>query len=233
MTIHGTKLDLAFKALRAAGYLARANFMCCSSCAGSKVANDLSKKIDAAKAAGKTPKLPTGLVFYHGQDNDAVRSFLGQGRSWDRGGDTLYLRFGQIGVSGYGVSGYGDVGKPTIEVGADVCKALKNAGISYKWDGTESACIEVSIKSAFVAPAPVLTGRDLLIATMYGNPGGRTLTTEQYMAVYLACDGYGKVNEKFAKAQRFDRSHVRDSSPEAVAQAVSLIEAFTSEAVAA
>lgn len=223
MTIHGTKLDLAFKALRAAGYLARANFMCCSSCAGSKVANDLSKKIDAAKAAGKTPKLPTGLVFYHGQDNEAVRSFLGQGRSWDRSGDTLYLRFGQIGVSGYG-----DVGKPTIEVGADVCKALKNAKIDYEWDGTESACIEVSIKSAFVAPAPVLAGRDLLIATMYGNPGGRTLTTEQYMAVYLACDGYGAVNEKFAKAQCFDRSHVRDSSPEAVAHAVALIEAFTS-----
>lgn len=225
--INGTKLEVAFKALRAQGYIARANFMCCSNCAGSKVANDLGEKIEKAKAAGKEPKLPTGLVFYHQQDNEAVKSFFGEGRRWDRKGETLYLRFGQIGVSGFG-----DVGKETAEVGQDVCAALKAAGVEYEWDGDENSCIEVLIRSAFVAPVPVLTGRDLLIATMYGNPGGRTLTSEQHLAVYLACDGYGNVNEKFARAQCFDRSHVRDSSPEGVARAVALIESFSLAAAA-
>jgi len=232
MTIAGTKLEVAFKALRATGFFARANFLCCNGCACSDIATRFEEKAKEAKAAGKEPKIPTAYVFYHQQDNEAVKEFFGNGRRWNRRQNeeaTLYLRYGSVDLEGREE-------KDSEEIGAEICAALKNAGITYEWDGDSGKCIEVLIKSAFEAvppPVPVLHGRDLLMATFLDRPGGRKLTSEQFLAVYLACDGYGAVNEKFARAQCFDRSHVRDSSPEAVDRAVAMIEAFTSSAEAA
>lgn len=37
------KLNLAFKALRKLGYIAKQSFMCCSSCAGAQMGHDVQK----------------------------------------------------------------------------------------------------------------------------------------------------------------------------------------------
>ncbi len=69
------KVRQAFRELRKAGYIARMNFWCCSSCAWSDLLSDKSE--EEAKAAK--------VVFFHNQDNE---SFQG-----DRIARTLHLRW--------------------------------------------------------------------------------------------------------------------------------------------
>lgn len=44
------------------------------------------------------------------------------------------------------------------------------------------------------------------------------LPADIFVATYLLCDGYGVIDAKFANDNCFDRSHVRDSSDEAIAR---------------
>lgn len=151
MGITGTKLEKAFKALRSRGYLARANFSCCSSCAGAEIANRLEAKIQKAKDAGKTAKLPEGAVYYHQQDNDAVKSYFNEesrnARRGRVGEQTLCLRYGPVDTTKFG-----EIGKPTVAVGEDLQAALTEAGIPSDWNGSGDSCIIVKVSEAF-APA--------------------------------------------------------------------------------
>ena len=143
MTITGTKLESAFKALRAQGYTARANFKCCSSCAGAALANSLEQKIQKAKDTGKDAKTTKGVVYYHQQDNDAVRAhFAGK-----RGEHTLCLRYGCVDTTKFGT-----IGQTTLEVGYALKTALQNAGITVEWSGNADETIVVNCAEAF-APA--------------------------------------------------------------------------------
>jgi hypothetical protein len=131
-------LNKAFKALRALGMLARQSFLCCSNCAGTALANDAEKMVDA----GKTPK---GCVFYHRQDAAALVP-----PSWDRpwrsrrpaDKRTLMIRYGKLDTNKHG-----NVGLPTVEVGKLVCKTFDECGVPYEWDGNPDSCIQVIVQA--------------------------------------------------------------------------------------
>jgi len=139
--IAGTKLGKVFKELRKAGYVVRANFKCCGSCAGSAIANEISEKIDKAKAAGKEPTLPKGSIFYHQQDAEGIRAAYGR-NGYDPKAK-LYLKFGPVHTK------HGEIGKPSVQAGQDLFYALQAAGIEVEWDGNENQCVAVKIASAF------------------------------------------------------------------------------------
>lgn len=63
-----TSLSKAFKTLRKAGYIAKQNFTCCSSCGWYAIAEELRAKgaDDAAIEGAK-------IVFYHSQDATNLR----------------------------------------------------------------------------------------------------------------------------------------------------------------
>ncbi len=141
--ITGTKLEKAFKALRSRGYLARANFRCCSSCASAEITQRLEAKIQKAKDAGKTAKLPEGVVYYHQQDNAAVTDYYRQG---PRGNQTMCLRYGPVDSEKFGL-----IGKSTVEVGEALLAALVEAGISAEWTGRGEDCIIIKVPEAFAS----------------------------------------------------------------------------------
>jgi len=142
MGIRGTKLDLAFKSLRKQGFVARANFCCCSSCAGAKLANEMEAIADKSTAA-----LPKGLVFYHQQDAAGVREWEEYGRNPREDGD-LYLRFSHVSTAKHGEFG------SMVEVGRALVEALQAAGCTPKWDGNPGLCVTVQYSDAF-APVEV------------------------------------------------------------------------------
>lgn len=112
-----------FKILRKRGYIARANYYCCSSCAGYAIGQRVSDM--AAEKAAKVK----GCVFWNQQDERGIE---------DDG--TLYLAFGNIGSSTHG-----DIGLPTVEVGREVVSLLEQRGLFVKWDGTASSRILVDL----------------------------------------------------------------------------------------
>jgi hypothetical protein len=116
MTTDKDRISAAFKALRKLGYVARQNFMCCGSCAGAAIAEDVERK-------GGNPDTAKS-VYYHQQCNDAFRS----GRYCD--GDltrdlhgVLYLHW------------QGDA--------AEIIAALRAQGLKVEHDGSNVRCIEV------------------------------------------------------------------------------------------
>ena len=125
-----TKLNAAFKALRKEGFLAHQNFLCCSSCAGTQLANTAEK----LKDKGTEIK---GIVFYHRQDAEVLRE-TGRGILRYRRGGNLMIRFGNVDTTKHG-----ELGLPTTEVGAIVCKAFADQGLEFQWNGSESSCIQV------------------------------------------------------------------------------------------
>jgi len=109
LTIHDYKdrLNLAFRAMRKAGLVARQNFACCGTCGS----YEIRRAIDSMPLPrqGKV----TGIAFYHHQDNARMRL---------RGFDGLHLS-------------YGGESLPSIEVGHLVLSCLRQAGIAAEWDG--------------------------------------------------------------------------------------------------
>jgi hypothetical protein len=71
----------AFKALRKEGFIARANFMCCMSCACAEIATKVAAK------GGDPGK--TSYVFWHKQDEEYAFP-----KRWGRKSGSLYLRWG-------------------------------------------------------------------------------------------------------------------------------------------
>jgi len=113
----------AFKNLRKQGLIARANFLCCSNCAGSEIESYVSN-LPEEKA-----KRIKGCVFWHKQDEDDI---------WRHG--EMYLAYGSIDSSKHG-----EVGLPTKEVGELVVRALKEQGLSVEWDGDPHVRILVNM----------------------------------------------------------------------------------------
>lgn len=111
----------AFKSLRKSGFTARANYMCCSSCATSGLANDLTKR-------GKDPDT-ADVVYWHKQDDTAFthgRYGYPMRTSAERQKlhTNLYIRF----------SG------PRPQMIVD---ALKAEGLNVEWNGDPDVCIMV------------------------------------------------------------------------------------------
>lgn len=67
------KLTRAFNALTKAGYFAKRNFWCCSSCAWSAMTTEQSNK----------------AVFYHGQDNDDLKGKNSCHLAWSGDGNEI------------------------------------------------------------------------------------------------------------------------------------------------
>ena len=125
-------LTQAFADLRKMGFIARQNFMCCSSCAGYKIAVDIEKMIKGGKKKEKI----TGCVYYNKQSGKTLRD-----------GGAFYLQYGQVNTEKYG-----DVGLPTVECGRLIVEALVKNGLEVEWDGTEDCAILVKA----VCPKPYL-----------------------------------------------------------------------------
>jgi len=67
---------------------------------------------------------------------------------------------------------------------------------------------------------------ELLRATLYhSSPDARVLTMEEFRRAFLLCDGYGRLTwrEIADLGLEWDWSHVRDSSPEAIAAAAASV----------
>jgi hypothetical protein len=115
------KLIQAFKALRKQGFIARADYLCCSSCAGYAIAEKVSKMTKEKVAKVK------GCVFWHHQDEQNF---------WSNG--HLYLAYGELNSTTHG-----KVGLPTKEEGMIVVKELENQGLKVEWDGDSNSRIKV------------------------------------------------------------------------------------------
>lgn len=98
------KLLLAFSKLRKNGYEAQDNFMCCQSCG----------------AAAMNLKGKKGGVFWHAQDDDALRE-----------NGYVYIAF------------LTKNGKRAEAVGKALVDALRAEGLSVEWNGTEWERVKV------------------------------------------------------------------------------------------
>ena len=109
LTIHDYKdrLNLAFRAMRKAGLVARQNFSCCGTCASYEIRCG----IDDMPLSRQSKVL--GIAFYHRQDAAHMNQ---------RDFDGMYLSFGEGGL-------------PSVEVGHLVLSCLRQAGIAAEWDG--------------------------------------------------------------------------------------------------
>lgn len=135
------RISDAFGRLRRAGMIARQRFLCCGSCAG----YDIAKGIETAIDKGQDPQAILGCVFYTRQDAAALSS---------RTAKTMYLAYGPLDTERHGV-----VGRTADEVGRIVCRALRESGIAYEWDGDPqkriAICVADALQDALPKPAPV------------------------------------------------------------------------------
>lgn len=113
----------AFKAMRKRGYIARSGFMCCRSCAGCAIANDVEAMTEEARSK------VLGVVLTTKQDVEDVETRK-----------TLWVGFGPVGTSKFG-----DVGQEAVEVGGALRAELLAAGVVHDWDGDPASCICVDL----------------------------------------------------------------------------------------
>jgi len=143
-----TYLTEAFKRLRKKGLIARQGFMCCGSCAGTSIGDDVDKML----AQGKPE--PKGAVFYTAQDRSGAQRqlerlhgkmnrYVGIHHAPVGKPVMLYLTYGEI------ENVKGTYGLPTVEVGKMVVEVLDELGISYEWDGDPSRCIKVNVEQGW------------------------------------------------------------------------------------
>jgi Fe-S oxidoreductase len=107
-------LNAAFADLRKQGFLARQNFLCCSTCG----LYDLGYRADELQAKDE---YVAGIVFYHSQDNDDKVD-----------GRKFYLTFLSAAV-----------GMSTKKVGEAVVKILNRNGVKTEWNGKADRRIAV------------------------------------------------------------------------------------------
>ncbi len=133
MTTSKEALTTAFKAMRAAGLIARQGFMCCCNCAGSAIAHKLGEMPEAKRAAVK------GTVFYTKQDADVFKERRGR---WEAPtARILFIAFGEVEVSGVGTFGN------TKAAGEVAVRCLRDAGLTVEWDGNTDHKIQVEVQS--------------------------------------------------------------------------------------
>jgi hypothetical protein len=114
----------AFAYLRRKGIIARANFLCCQTCAGYDITQIAVKRVNAGKEV-------KGCVFWHAQDE----------QNWQRSG-SMFLAFGNMDSGDLG----GNIGLETTLVGKIVVEALKKFNVPYEWDGSSGRRIKVMEK---------------------------------------------------------------------------------------
>jgi len=106
------KVIEVFREMRKLGFLARADFLCCNTCARYSLTN----RAEELREKGKEVK---GAMFWHKQ---AEQGFWDDGRLFIVSGTLDSDKFGEIGL-------------PTVEVGEILSEALKKEGIIVVWDG--------------------------------------------------------------------------------------------------
>lgn len=124
-----------FPALRKQKLYARANFMCCGSCA----AYGLGQDMEAAALKGKAKD---GAVYWHNQDDESLRQ---------RG--YVYLGFGAYEKGSLSGAAVG-------KLVADACTA---AGLTVEWNGSEDERIHVVGPSVAVADVTVENHGSLML----------------------------------------------------------------------
>jgi len=117
------KLKDVFQELRKEhGFIARMNYLCCSTCAGYALWNQLEETVKKGR------KRPEGITYWHRQDEDGL---------WDSG--HIYLAYGGTVES--------DDTKieldATFKVGVTICKVLCKHGVKYQWSGDPTQRIKV------------------------------------------------------------------------------------------
>lgn len=111
------RLDAAFAALEAGGVVARQNFTCCQTCGHAGIQDEMA---DAARTHDVH-----GYVFFHEQDTESAVA-----------GSDLYLAYGAKDGAGHDL----------LQVGHEVCNALRDAGLSPLWDGDADSRIRVPLR---------------------------------------------------------------------------------------
>lgn len=125
-------LSRAFKLMRSHGLVARQRFMCCGSCAGARVADDVADMPEARRARVK------GAAYFTRQD----WSNLLDERQDARGvPNEMWIGYGQVETKEHG-----PVGLPDAEVGLAVAFALQAEGLTAEWDGDPAHKIRVVFK---------------------------------------------------------------------------------------
>jgi hypothetical protein len=114
-----TTVTTGFRALRKAGLVARQRFMCCSSCAHTKLCDQHARE--------KMHRDKLGYVFFHLQD--AAR-FAETG--------VVHIRYSVFPKRGESVA---KERKRTAEIGKLVEKTLRAAGLTVRWDGNPKSTI--------------------------------------------------------------------------------------------
>lgn len=113
----------AFAHLRKKGIIARANFLCCQTCAGYDITQMAVKQVNEGKEVN-------GCVFWHAQDE----------QDWQRSG-SMHLAYGDMNSGEHG-----KIGLETTEVGKIVVEALKKYNVPYEWNGSAGRRILVMEK---------------------------------------------------------------------------------------
>lgn len=133
-----SRLGAAFALLRREGYVARQNFLCCRSCAGTRIAYDLRAYSPEKRAACK------GAVFYTRQDAEQLAPAH---RFWrdssTRPEFSLHISFGQIDFAASQDDDVFTVGMDTAAVGRALVAALHRVGLRTSWNGSEDVRVEV------------------------------------------------------------------------------------------
>lgn len=127
-----SQLDVAFRSLRSAGFIARRSFMCCSGCANSAFCGELRNLPEKARAKIK------GIVFYHQQDAEALYSPRRTRFTYPRRAN-LTIRFGATPETD-------SPSMTTFEVGVTVLLALRDAGLKATWSGKPNECIVIPVR---------------------------------------------------------------------------------------
>ena len=126
MLVSKGQLNMAFKLMREKNLIARQNFLCCGSCAGSAITTLAEQRIEKGKQID-------GCCFYHGQANDDYEN-----------GNDFYIQYGNMDSNKIG-----EIGKPTKEVGDIVVECLKAARIGFEWDGSPDTAILILNKEVW------------------------------------------------------------------------------------
>jgi hypothetical protein len=117
-------MNKAFNDMRKVGFIARQDFSCCQSCAGSELAREAAKRVQAGKTVN-------GVVYYHHQD--------AEGRNEGR---NFYLAYGEVDSDKIG-----KIRMDTKTVGERVCEILKKHNVPFEWDGTSKSRILITQKT--------------------------------------------------------------------------------------
>lgn len=125
------RLNKAFRELRKVGFIARQNFQCCNSCAGSCLTNDVTEKFDD----GKLKPTFKGVVYTTRQDQMFEKE-----NGWSRRLKIrrVFLKYGPVDLGKRG-----EQGAATKECAKLVVAALTAAGVPFSWNGKAANCIVV------------------------------------------------------------------------------------------